>query len=150
MQDRETTFLLARPERRLLRAIAARLPSWVRPDHLTVLALAAAVAFAVAAATWHFWMAAALLGCFRTTSGSIMRAMENVSELVDLGPYFLRKPSTSRWSPLMAVIDSMAVAGLLTELEERLGILIDDHEVNADMLETYGALLTFARAKALQ
>jgi acyl carrier protein len=46
--------------------------------------------------------------------------------------------------------DSMAVAGLLTELEERLGILIDDHEVNADMLETYGALLTFARAKALQ
>jgi len=46
--------------------------------------------------------------------------------------------------------DSMAVAGLLTELEERLGILIDDHEVNADMLETYGALLTFSRAKALQ
>lgn len=46
--------------------------------------------------------------------------------------------------------DSMAVAGLLTELEERLGILIDDHEVNADMLETYGSLLTFARAKALR
>jgi acyl carrier protein len=46
--------------------------------------------------------------------------------------------------------DSMAVAGLLTELEERLGMLIEDHEVNADMLETYGALLTFARAKALQ
>lgn len=46
--------------------------------------------------------------------------------------------------------DSMAVAGLLTELEERLGILIEDHEVNADMLETYGALLTFARGKALQ
>lgn len=46
--------------------------------------------------------------------------------------------------------DSMAVAGLLTELEERLGILIEDHEVDADMLETYGALLTFARAKALR
>jgi acyl carrier protein len=46
--------------------------------------------------------------------------------------------------------DSMAVAGLLTELEERLGILIEDHEVSADMLETYGSLLTFARAKALQ
>jgi acyl carrier protein len=46
--------------------------------------------------------------------------------------------------------DSMAVAGLLTELEERLGILIEDHDVNADMLETYGSLLTFARAKALQ
>ena len=46
--------------------------------------------------------------------------------------------------------DSMAVAGLLTELEERLGILIEDDDVNADMLETYGSLLTFARAKALQ
>jgi acyl carrier protein len=46
--------------------------------------------------------------------------------------------------------DSMAVAGLLTELEERLGILIEDHEVNADMLESFGALLTFARSKALQ
>ena len=46
--------------------------------------------------------------------------------------------------------DSMAVAGLLTELEERLGVLIEDHEVDADMLETFGSLLTFARAKALQ
>ena len=46
--------------------------------------------------------------------------------------------------------DSMAVAGLLTEIEERLGILIEDHEVDADMLETYGHMLTFLKAKALQ
>ena len=46
--------------------------------------------------------------------------------------------------------DSMAVAGLLTELEERLGILIEDHEVDADMLESFGALLAFAKAMALQ
>ena len=46
--------------------------------------------------------------------------------------------------------DSMAVAGLLTEIEERLGILIEDHEVDADMLITYGNLLTFLKAKALQ
>jgi acyl carrier protein len=45
--------------------------------------------------------------------------------------------------------DSMAVAGLLTELEERLGILIEDHEVDADMMESFGALLSFARTKAL-
>ena len=56
-------------------------------------------------------------------------------------------------SPLFGALpefDSMAVAGLLTELEERLGILIEDHEVDADMLETFGSLLTFARAKALR
>lgn len=46
--------------------------------------------------------------------------------------------------------DSLAVAGLLTELEERLGILIEDHEVDADMMETFGSLLTFARAKSLR
>ena len=46
--------------------------------------------------------------------------------------------------------DSMAVAGLLSELEERLGILIEDEEVEAEMLESYGRLLTFVRAKALQ
>jgi acyl carrier protein len=46
--------------------------------------------------------------------------------------------------------DSLAVAGLLTELEERLGILIEDHEVDADMMETFGALLNFVRAKALR
>jgi acyl carrier protein len=46
--------------------------------------------------------------------------------------------------------DSLAVAGLLTELEERLGILIEDHEVDAEMMATFGSLLTFARAKTLR
>jgi acyl carrier protein len=46
--------------------------------------------------------------------------------------------------------DSMAVAGLLTELEERLGILIEDHEVDADMLESFGSLLSYLRSKALR
>jgi acyl carrier protein len=46
--------------------------------------------------------------------------------------------------------DSMAVAGLLTELEERLGILIEDHEIDADLLESFGSLLTFVGAKALR
>lgn len=44
-------------------------------------------------------------------------------------------------------LDSMAVATLLTEMEDRLDIMIDDDEVDGEMLETYGALLTFALAK---
>ncbi len=44
-------------------------------------------------------------------------------------------------------LDSMAVAGLLTEIEDRLGIIIEDDEVDGDMLETYGALLAFVSAK---
>jgi acyl carrier protein len=44
-------------------------------------------------------------------------------------------------------LDSMAVAGLLTEIEDRLGIVIEDDEVDGEMLETYGGLLGFVQAK---
>ncbi|MBO0749219.1 MAG: acyl carrier protein [Porphyrobacter sp.] len=44
-------------------------------------------------------------------------------------------------------LDSMAVAGLLTEIEDRLGIVIEDDEVDGEMLETYGALLAFVTRK---
>ena len=45
-------------------------------------------------------------------------------------------------------LDSMAVAGLLTEMEDQLDIVIDDEDVDGEMLETYGGLLAFAEAKA--
>lgn len=47
-------------------------------------------------------------------------------------------------------LDSMAVAGLLTEMEDRLNIVIDDEDVDGEMLETYGGLLGFAEMKAVQ
>lgn len=45
-------------------------------------------------------------------------------------------------------LDSLAVAGVLTELEDRLGILIEDDEVDGEMLESFGALTSFVAAKA--
>src|SRR5712692_495498 len=63
---RELTFFLAEPERRLLRAIAARLPAVVRSDHLTTLgalgATGAGAAYALSSlsATW-LWVASAML-----------------------------------------------------------------------------------------
>lgn len=47
-------------------------------------------------------------------------------------------------------LDSMAVAGLLTELEEQLDIMIDDDDVDAELFETLGSLTAFAEAKAKQ
>lgn len=44
-------------------------------------------------------------------------------------------------------LDSMAVAGLLTEIEDRLDILIEDDEVDGEMLETFGGLLSFLIGK---
>jgi phosphatidylglycerophosphate synthase len=63
---RELRFLLAEPERRLLRWIARRLPARLRPDHLTALGVVAAFGIAAAYAlsnqssAW-FWAASALL-----------------------------------------------------------------------------------------
>lgn len=44
-------------------------------------------------------------------------------------------------------LDSMAVAGLLTEMEDRLDISIDDDEVDGALFENFGNLLAFAKAK---
>lgn len=46
-------------------------------------------------------------------------------------------------------LDSMAVAGLLTELEDRLDIIIDDEDLSGEILETWGGLLAFAEAKVV-
>lgn len=63
---RELTFLLAGPERRLLRGMAARLPLWIVPDHLTLLGVLGA--FGSAAGYWlsgrhpgWLWLASAMI-----------------------------------------------------------------------------------------
>jgi archaetidylinositol phosphate synthase len=64
--QREPSFLLAKPERRLLRWIAARLPRWILPNDLTTLGVLAAFAICGAyqlsndAVAW-LWVASALL-----------------------------------------------------------------------------------------
>ncbi len=63
---REMTFLLAGPERRLLRGIAARLPARMRPNHLTAIGVVGALGTGAgyALSTWHpawLWLASAML-----------------------------------------------------------------------------------------
>jgi acyl carrier protein len=43
----------------------------------------------------------------------------------------------------------MAVASLLTEMEERLGILIEDDDVEAEDLMTFGRLVSLAERLSL-
>ena len=64
---------------------------------------------------------------------------ERVARFEDATPLFGALPE----------LDSMAVAGMLTELEDRLGIRIEDDEVDGEMLESFGALKAFAARKAL-
>ena len=46
-------------------------------------------------------------------------------------------------------LDSMAVATLLTEMEERLGILIEDEDVEAEDLMSFGRLVALAERLSL-
>lgn len=46
--------------------------------------------------------------------------------------------------------DSLAVATLLTGLEEKLHILIEDDDVEAEDFMTFGRLLAFAQRKVLR
>lgn len=53
-------------------------------------------------------------------------------------------------SPLFGAIpelDSMAVATLLTEIEDRFGIVIDDDDVDGETFETFGSLAAFVQSK---
>jgi acyl carrier protein len=69
-----------------------------------------------------------------------------------LGLSEVRAAAFTEATPLFGALpelDSLAVAGVLTEIEDRLGILIEDDEVDGEMLETFGALTRFAASKAL-
>ncbi len=43
--------------------------------------------------------------------------------------------------------DSMAVVSVLTAIEDRFGIVIDDDDIDATVFETVGTLTAFVRAK---
>lgn len=89
------------------------------------------------------------LGASRLTQSEADQALRQVLQDV-LG---LRSESVAEFTLATGLfghlpeLDSMAVAGLLTEIEDRLGIVIEDDEVDGEMLETYGALLAFVETK---
>lgn len=43
--------------------------------------------------------------------------------------------------------DSMAVVSVITALEEQFGFFVDDDEIDADVFETVGTLVSFAESK---
>lgn len=53
-------------------------------------------------------------------------------------------------SPLLGAIpelDSMAVVGILTSMEEYFGFFVEDDEISADTFATLGSLVEFAERK---
>jgi len=70
----------------------------------------------------------------------VIRVLEDVLSLKG------RSTSFSRETPLLGAVpelDSMAVVSLLTTLEERFGIVIDDGDINGETFRTVGTLVDF-------
>ena len=61
-----------------------------------------------------------------------------------------RSASFDRSTHLLGAIpelDSMAVVSLITTLEEQLGVMVDDDEIDGDTFATVGSLTDFVSAK---
>jgi acyl carrier protein len=61
-----------------------------------------------------------------------------------------RSAGWSADTPLLGSVpelDSMAVVGLISALEQTFGFMIDDDEISADLLTTLGSLAAFVDAK---
>ncbi|MTW21208.1 acyl carrier protein [Allochromatium palmeri] len=68
-------------------------------------------------------------------------------QTLQLGP---RGESLTDASPLLGAIpelDSMAVVGIITALEEHFGFMVDDDEISADTFATLGSLVAFVERK---
>lgn len=88
-------------------------------------------------------------------AGSRRAAPDPVSDVIGvLADALMLRPEVAAGldadSPLfghLPELDSMAVATVLTALEDRFGILIDDEDVSAEMFETVGSLARFVSGK---
>ena len=70
-----------------------------------------------------------------------------VSTTLQLGA---RSNAMTASTPLLGAIpelDSMAVVSLITALEERFGITVEDDEIGADTFQTLGSLTSFVEQK---
>ena len=70
-----------------------------------------------------------------------------IGDILELGD---RTETLSADTPLLGnlpELDSMAVVAVITELEQRFGIVVDDDDIGAETFENLGSLLEFVEHK---
>ena len=70
-----------------------------------------------------------------------------LDEVLSLGGRAARFDLETRLLGAIPELDSMAVVTLITTLEERFGIVVDDDDIDGDTFATVGALVDFVSAK---
>ncbi len=70
-----------------------------------------------------------------------------LGEVLSLGDRADRFTATTSLLGSLPELDSMAVVSVITTIEERFGIVIDDDEISAQTFETFGSLSDFVTQK---
>ena len=70
-----------------------------------------------------------------------------LGEVLSLGERASRLDRSTHLLGAIPELDSMAVVSLITALEERFGILVDDDDIDGDTFVTVGALVDFVTGK---
>ncbi len=79
---------------------------------------------------------------------NVVDAVKSVlGETLQLGNRAAQLDGSSRLFGSIAEFDSMAVVAVITALEERFGIVVNDDEISAEIFETVGSLSRFIERK---
>jgi acyl carrier protein len=70
-----------------------------------------------------------------------------VGRVLDLGERSIAWGPETRLLGSLPELDSMAVATLITSLEEHFAIVIEDDEIDGSVFETVGTLVAFVKSK---
>jgi len=79
------------------------------------------------------------------TEEEVLRLLEEVLNLEGRSIGFTR---STRLLGAIPELDSMAVVSLITALEDRFAIVVDDDDIDGETFATVGALVDFVLAKA--
>ena len=75
------------------------------------------------------------------------QVLQVIDETLSLGGRALRFTADTHLLGAIPELDSMAVVSLLTTLEERFGIVVDDDEIDGATFATVGSLVSFVGGK---
>lgn len=70
-----------------------------------------------------------------------------LAQALQLGDRALALTENSALLGALPELDSMAVVGILTSLEEHFGFTVEDDEISADTFATLGSLVSFVERK---
>lgn len=70
-----------------------------------------------------------------------------LAQALQLGDRALALTESSALLGALPELDSMAVVGILTSLEEHFGFTVEDDEISADTFATLGSLVSFVERK---